>query len=83
MPKSVTPVDNPFAAEVDDVLITVEPNAMPKASSYGCGSDECQNCYPVFYRCEHGIDFPKPIINNAAGRAVDMESCEHHDLIED
>ncbi len=72
---------DPFA--VDDKIVTVAPDEVPASSSYGCGNDECQSCYPVHYRCEHDVDYPRPRINNSAARAAELEGCEHHDAIED
>lgn len=68
--------DDVFA--VDDVIVEVDPDKVPTASSYGCGRDSCQNCYPVFYQCDHGIPYPKPRINNTAARESVAE-CTHHE----
>lgn len=64
---------------VDDVIVTVAPDEVPVASSYGCGADDCQLCSPVIYRCEHNVDYPRPLINNSAARALEPDSCEHHE----
>lgn len=78
--READPAD-PFA--LDDVVVTVAADAVPVASSYGCGDDTCQNCYPVFYRCRHDVEYPRPIINNAAARAEEFawDECAHHEYL--
>lgn len=73
--------DNPFA--IDDRIVTVDPENVPRSGNYGCGDDTCLDCYPVLYRCEHGIDYPRPLINNTAARAAQLEDCKHHDEIDE
>jgi hypothetical protein len=75
-------IGNPHLFAVDDVIVTVPLHQVPTASSYGCGAT-CQACYPVIYRCEHGVDYPLPRINNSAARQALLDDECDHDPVED
>jgi hypothetical protein len=52
------------------------------ASNYGCGAETtCMDCYPVIYRCWHGVDYPEPLPNTEANRVASDECLdpEHED----
>ncbi|GAA3751305.1 hypothetical protein [Micromonospora maritima] len=44
--------------------------------TYGCGNEECVDCYPLIYRCEHGTDFPEPVPNGQPVPDCEELGCE-------
>jgi hypothetical protein len=68
----------------DNTTDVIALDEVPAASSYGCGSESCQVCSPVIYRCQHGVDYPKPLMNNEAARTLsESDECTHHEPIEE
>jgi len=44
---------------------------------YGCGADDCIECYPLVYQCECGYEFDPPVPNG--GPEPDHECLEDDD----